>query len=133
MRCLAIPLAALFLVASAAAQEFRGTINGRVTDPSSNPIPNAKVTLKNSATNEQIDVNTTEGGDYTANFVLPGRYTITVPATGFKQSMREGVEVRVSEKVTSDFQLEVGPVTESVTVTSEAPLIEATSADRSGV
>jgi hypothetical protein len=133
MRSLAVPLAALLLLSSAAAQEFRGTINGRVTDPASTPIPNAKVTLKNAATNEQVVVNTTDVGDYTANFLLPGRYNITVGATGFKQSTREGVEVRVSEKVTSDFQLEVGAVTESVTVTSEAPLVEATSADRGGV
>lgn len=125
--------ALLLLAGSALGQEFRGTINGRVTDPSQTGVPNAKVTLKNNATNEQAIVTTTDNGDYTAPFVMPGKYSITVEAKGFKQALRDNVEVRVNEKVTSNFQMEVGGTSESVTVTSEAPLIDETTADRGGI
>jgi hypothetical protein len=123
----------VLLASGAAAQEFRGTINGRVTDPSGTSVPNAKITVTNVATNDTAVVTTTENGDYTAPFVLPGRYSVAAEAKGFRKSLREGVEVRISEKVTADFRLEVGEVTESVTVTSEAPLIDQTTADRGGI
>src|SRR5947209_20602956 len=98
---------ALFL-ASAVGQEFRGTINGRVTDRAGAGIPAAKVTVKNAGTNEQTVVNTSDSGDYTAPFVMPGKYVVSVEAKGFKQASRDGVEVRVNEKVTVNFQMEVG-------------------------
>src|SRR5439155_2728899 len=81
----------------------------------------------------QAVVTTSDNGDYTAPFLLPGRYNMSVEAKGFKKSVRENVEVRVNEKVTSNFQLEVGQINESVTVTSEAPLIDETTADRGGI
>src|SRR4051812_3124863 len=121
------------MAANALAQEFRGTINGRVTDPSGTGVANAKITLTNLATNDTAVVNTTDNGDYTAPFVLPGRYSISAEANGFRKALRSAVEVRISEKVTADFQLEVGAVTESVTVTSEAPLVDETTADRGGI
>jgi hypothetical protein len=118
---------------SALAQEFRGTINGRVTDPSGTGIPGAKVTVKNNGTNEQSVVRTSDAGDYTAPFLMPGMYKITVEAQGFKQATRDNVQVRVNEQATSSFQLEVGAVSESVTVTEAAPLIDETTADRGGM
>src|SRR5690348_441645 len=120
-------------VFAAVAQEFRGTINGTVTDPSGTGIPGAKVTVKNNATNEQTSVTTSDSGDYTAPFLLPGMYTMTVEAKGFKTATRNDVQVRVNEKVTSNFQMEVGTVNENITVTAAAPLIDETTADRGGM
>ena len=74
----------VLMAAVAAAQEFRGTINGRVTDPSGTAVANVKITLTNVATNDASVVTSTENGDYTAPFVLPGRYSITAEATGFR-------------------------------------------------
>src|SRR4051812_17722184 len=105
-------------VSSAVAQEFRATINGRVMDTSGTGVPGAKVTTKNIATNETSVVETTADGDYTAPFLLPGKYNVTAEAKGFKQSLHENVEVRVNEKVSVNFQLEIGAVSESVTVTA---------------
>ena len=93
------------LLASAFAQEFRGTINGRVSDATGSGIPNAKVTVKNIATNEQTVVATTAAGDYAAPFLIPGKYTVTAEAPGFKEEIRDSVEVRVNEKVTANFEM----------------------------
>jgi len=100
-----------------------------VTDPSENAVANARITAKNQATNEQSSATTTQQGNYTIPFLIPGRYTVTVQAPGFKPATRENVEVRVSETVTANFQLELGAVTESVTVTAAPPLVDETTAN----
>src|SRR5690348_11474350 len=87
---------------SAMAQEFRGTINGRVTDQSGAGLASAQVTVKNAARNEETSVTTTDNGDYTVPFLIPGTYSVVVTAKGFKEETHKDVEVRVSEKVTSN-------------------------------
>jgi hypothetical protein len=114
-------------------QETRGTILGRVTDPSGAGVTNAKVTATNVATNEQTEVETSAGGDYTVPFVRPGRYTVEVSASGFKKVVRENVEVRVGDKITVDVPMEVGNVVESVVVKDAPPLIETATASRGAV
>ena len=121
------------LLASAFAQEFRGTINGRVSDATGSGIPGAKVTVKNIATNEQTVVATTAAGDYAAPFLIPAKYTVTAEVPGFKEEIRENVEVRVNEKVTANFEMQVGAVSENVTVTGAPPLVDETTADRGEV
>jgi len=130
LRLLTRVLALAIFFTSVYAQEFRGVINGLVTDPSENALTNARVTAKNQATNEQSSATTTQQGNYTIPFLIPGRYTVTVQAPGFKAATRENVEVRVSETVTANFQLELGAVTETVTVTAAPPLVDVTTADR---
>ena len=133
LRTFVLVLTLSFLAINVFAQEFRGTINGRVTDPSGVGVPNAKVTVKNIGTNEESVVTTSDAGDYTASFLIPGRYNITVEAASFKQVARENVEVRIDDKVTSNFQMQIGAVSEHVTVTSAAPLVDLTTADRGEV
>src|SRR5579884_2029609 len=127
--CIALSIFAICLFA----QEFRGTINGRVTDPTGTGIPNAKVTVKNTATNEQSTANTGDAGYYTVPFLIPGRYNISVEAAGFKQESRDNIEVRVNDHITLNFEMQVGAVTENVTVTATAPLVDETTADRGAV
>src|SRR6185312_11542366 len=125
-----LPVLFALMAFSAMAQEFRGTINGRVTDQSGAGLADAKVTVKNAARNEETNVTTTSNGDYTVPFLIPGTYSVTVTAKGFKEETHDDVEVRVSEKISSNFQMQLGAVTESVTVSGAAPLVDQTTADR---
>src|SRR4051812_18117571 len=87
----------LMFAASAAAQEFRGTIAGIVTDPNGAIVPNATVTIKNVETNVAVTLKTNDDGAYTLSTLSPGKYTVTAATEGFKTSSRENVEVRVDD------------------------------------
>lgn len=119
-----IVLATALLGAAAYGQEFRGIILGSVTDISGGAVPGAEVTAVNTATNVRAGAVTTADGTFTIPFVLPGEYRVTVQSAGFKAAIREGVEVRVQQRVRVDFRLEPGVVTESVTVVGEVPLLD---------
>jgi len=123
---LAVVVVAL-IAGSAAAQEFRGSITGRVTDPSGSAVPGVQITITNAATNVSSSVTTNEVGVYTVLYLTPGRYTIVAEATGFKKP-QQTVEVRVGDKLTLDIPLEVGSVLESVSVMAEAPLLQTSTA-----
>ncbi|MGI8743128.1 MAG: carboxypeptidase regulatory-like domain-containing protein [Bryobacteraceae bacterium] len=134
LRCvLSCTFFALFLSGFAFSQEFRATVTGRVTDATGTGVPNAKVTVQNTATNEQSVANTTGNGDFTVPFLIPGKYNLTVEAPGFKQETRNNIELRVNDKVTLNFAMQIGAVTESVEVIAAPPLLETASASRGGV
>ena len=114
--------------ATVTAQEFRGQISGRVTEASGAAVPNAAVTVTNAATNASVNATTNESGEYTVLYLTPSRYSLAVEAQGFKKSVRQNIEVRIGDKLALDIALEVGAVTDSVNVTSDAPLLETTSA-----
>jgi hypothetical protein len=122
-------IAMLFaLSASVQAQESRGTIVGRVTDQSGAAIPAAKVDVTNKAQGVTQSLLANETGLYQATFLLPGQYEVTVEAPGFKKAVRQTVDVNVGDRVTVDIVLEVGATEQSVTVTSESPLLETATA-----
>lgn len=110
------------------AQEFRGSISGRVTEASGAAVPNATVTVTNTATNTVTTGLTNESGEYNVLYLIPGRYSVAVEAKGFKRTVRQNTEIRVGDKLQLDLALEVGAVSESVTITSDAPLLETASA-----
>jgi hypothetical protein len=120
---LRVALLLLVLAGSVAAQEFRGSIAGQVTDPSGAVIPGATVEVKNLGTNVVTTVTTNDEGLFTVQFLLPGKYTVRVTSQGFNTAVREGVEIRVGDKLTLDFTMEIGLV-ESVTVIATAPVLE---------
>lgn len=115
------------------AQDFRATLNGTVTDSSKSSIPNVVVQVTNVATNEVASATTNNQGNYTIPFLKPGTYTVTAQGKGFKQFVRRGVVLDVAQTGTVDIKLELGAVTEEVTVTAEAPLLETSKADRGGI
>jgi hypothetical protein len=121
-------LIACVMSSFALAQEFRGSISGRVTEASGAAVPGASVTITNVATNTSTTATTNESGDYTALYLNPGQYAVAVAAKDFKKTVRQGIEVRVGDKLTLDFVLEVGGLSETVNVTSEAALLETVSA-----
>ncbi|CAN5458571.1 hypothetical protein BH10ACI2_BH10ACI2_03380 [soil metagenome] len=117
-------LALFALVSVAVAQEFRGTITGKITDPNGALIPNATVVIKNIETNIGSTLTTNDDGVYVAPLLIPGKYSVAVNGPGFKKSVREQVMLNVGDRLTVDFQLEVGTETQQVTIVADTDLIE---------
>lgn len=115
------------------AQETRGTITGTVSDQQGAVVPGVKVKIVNTATNGTTNTTTNESGIYVAPFIAIGDYTVTASAQGFKAAVREHVEVRVGDRLQVDFRLEVGAMTEQVTITAEAELLETATANKGQV
>jgi hypothetical protein len=113
-------LLAILLAAVCSAQEFRGTISGAVTDPSGAPIGGAKVAVMEVHTGTRIPTVADSAGQYTAPFLLPGDYDVTVQAPGFKSFARKGVHVGAGDHPVIDIRLDVGDVATSVEVTADA-------------
>ena len=127
-------LALLLAVASPGlAQETRGMIFGHVTDASSAAIAGAKVSLKNTETNVVTDLVTNDSGYYEAPLLVPGNYSVAVEASGFGKALREAVGLNAGSHVESDFKLNVGGVSESVTVTADVPLVDSDTLTSGGV
>jgi hypothetical protein len=98
------------------AQEFRGTITGQVMDPSGAVVPNVTITALREGTQQPYSAQTNSSGVYSIPYVIPGVYTVVAEAPGFKKAERRGVNVDVSQKLSLSFALEVGSVSETVTV-----------------
>ena len=124
----------LLLLSVAFAQDFRGTITGRVMDASKASIPSATVTVKNAATNESFTATTDSEGNFKVPFLRPGDYNVTVEAKGFKKAVRENFTVAISQIAAVDFSLEAGQITDTVTIEAAGQVVlESASADRGGV
>lgn len=110
--------------ASLYAQEYRGRVEGTVTDPSRAPVMGVKITLRNVGTGVENVRETDSLGKYRFDFVLPGNYVVTSEMAGFAKATRENVTVLTRGDVTVDFQLSLGNVAESVTVAAEVAQVE---------
>jgi len=108
------------------AQDVSARIDGQVTDPNGAIVTKATVTLTNMRTGEVRTVESNEDGTYTLTQIQPGTYDLSVKAQGFKEYLSKSLEISVNDRKTINVPLETGAVTESVTVTAEAPLIQAT-------
>jgi len=115
------------------AQEDRASISGQVTDPSGSAVPNAQVTVTSVERNTVSKAASTETGRYQVGFLLPGRYTLSVEAPGFKKYVRQNIQLQVAEKLGLDVPLEIGAPAESITITEQAGLLETESAGRGQV
>lgn len=126
--CVAVLLAVVALGAPrpAAAQEARGTITGVVVDATKAVVPGATVQVTNVAMGTNSTVITNEVGFFQAPFLISGMYQVTVTLSGFKRLVREGIELRVGDRLALDLMLAVGGAVEAVTVTGAAPLLETT-------
>ncbi len=107
-----------------AAQETRSTIFGRIHDPQQSAVANAAIVVTNLDTNTPHRSSTNETGYYEIPYLLPGSYEVTAEAPGFKKGQRRGVTLTVSTRAEINFNLELGAVAETVSVTAEAPLLD---------
>jgi hypothetical protein len=128
-RVLLTLLVALLLPMYAAAQTVSGTILGTVTDSSGSVIPNAKVTIVNEGTGLTRTVQTDTNGEYTAPSLPTGRYTVITELTGFKTTTVSNIELGVDQRVRLTTKLEVGTMTESVSVEAASPLVQTSSSE----
>src|SRR5258708_32772886 len=105
---LVVLIAALVLVVPipAAAQRTTGTLRGQVLDPAGAAVGNAQVTATNPQTGVSIKTATTTAGTYDFPSILPGRYSVTVEAAGFKTAIKADAPVRADHEDGSDAQVE---------------------------
>ncbi|HEV2274421.1 MAG TPA: carboxypeptidase regulatory-like domain-containing protein, partial [Acidobacteriaceae bacterium] len=106
------------------AQIAAGSIVGIVRDPTGNVVSSAQVVLLNKATNQTFNATTNTLGYYSFPLLQPAVYQITVQAPGFKQFIQDNVQLDVAITLTINADLQVGEVSQSVTVTGQAPLLE---------
>src|SRR4051812_22799280 len=119
----------LLAASTAMAQEYRGTILGRVMDPSGATIAGASISAQNVGTKATVKTASNQAGNYQIPFLLPGDYLVEVEMSGFRKLERRDVHVATNEKVTLDLTLAIGATTDSVTVTTAAPALNTASSD----
>src|SRR5437762_5647174 len=131
----ALMMGALLVVTTAGAvfgQGFQVGLRGSVKD-SGGVIPGVEVTLVNEQTNINRSTVTNERGEYAFANVEPGNYGVKAVLQGYKTIDRGGIRIGTQQFLTLDLTLEVGAITESVTVTGQSPLIETANASQGTV
>ena len=116
-----------------AAQVSTGTILGVVQDSSGAVIPGVSVTVKNLDTGITRSVTTDEGGRYTIPDLTLGNYEVEGQLAGFQTEARTGITLTVGREAVVNLALKVGQVSDKVTITEEAPLVESTTAAMSSL
>src|SRR5579859_1512078 len=105
------------------------TIVGSVTDASGATVPGAQVTAVNIETNFSRTTKSNDAGEYRLEFLPIGTYRVEVTANGFQKLVRNGIVVQIAEPTRADAQLQLGQVSQTVEVVSEAPLVNTSTAE----
>jgi hypothetical protein len=121
-------LSGSLLAAGAFAQTPTGTISGVVEDSTGAAVPNATVTVTNTATNVTQTLKTDGEGRYTQGFLNPGQYQVKVTATGFTPTEQDGITVDVAQSHPVDFSLKVGSEGANVIVQATTPALQTNNA-----
>jgi len=108
---------------------FTSTLNGSVVDPSGAAVNGAKVILTSPEIGFSRTYTTKDSGLYTFTFLPPAAYTLEVQASGFKHYKQEGITMAAGQTAEQQISLTVGAVTETVEITSQAPLINTDNAN----
>lgn len=122
-----------FLSIRAEAQEVRASLSGIVTDSSGAPVQGANVVLTNVDRNVSMPTATNETGNYQFSFLVPGPYRLTVEHSGFKKYSRESITLEAQDKARLDVALELGDMSQSVTVQADVSLLQTETASRAQV
>ncbi len=110
-------------------QAVYGSVFGTITDPSGAAVPNAKVTVTNIAKGTFDTTTTNATGNYTVTHLIPDQYSLKVEAHGFKTAEQRPITVSADSAARLDMAMEIGEVTQSVEVTSQAPQLKTDRAD----
>jgi hypothetical protein len=129
-RKIAVIVLSVLLTASVtlAQTSSTGAISGTVTDPAGSLVPLAEVKVTNTESGESRSSTSTTTGTYLIALLPPGNYRVEVSKPGFKLSSYTNITVNVTETQTLNVRLEVGAVSEQVSVVSDAELLQTTSA-----
>src|SRR5207244_7902872 len=122
----AIVLGLLLLVGGAngaAGQGFQGGLRGAIKD-AAGIVPGVEVTLNNEQTNIKRTTVTNDQGEYAFAAIDPGNYSVRAVLQGYKTIERGGIRIGTQQFLTLDLTMEVGAISENITVTGQAPLIE---------
>jgi len=125
-----VSLLVLALSAVAFAQSTTtGSIGGVVTNPNKEVVPGATITVKNAGTNKEDNATTDDSGRFKVANLSPGNYSVTINSSGFSPSTVDNVVVEIGRETGLEVALSVGPVTGTVDVSAEAPVINTTQQD----
>ena len=122
-------LALVVLAASLLAQGERSELNGIVTDATGAVVPGVTVTAQETQTKVETQAVTTDSGVFRMPYLKPGLYKVTVSKSGFRSSAVDGITLRVAQTLTVDFKMDIGQVSDSISVSSSPPLIETGTAE----
>jgi len=122
-------LALLFASTLCFGQAGRAELFGVIQDPSRLPVPNAKVEAEDQATMARYSATSDERGEYHLLGLPAGQYVLTVEQSGFRTVHQSGIVLRLADRASVDVKLEVGQPSQSVDVTSAAPLLQTASGE----
>jgi outer membrane receptor protein involved in Fe transport len=123
---LALGLVPGLLGQEALAQGYNATLRGKVVDEQGAALPGVAVTVRNVGTNDTRSVTSGVAGLYFLPSLPAGTYDVTAALSGFATGKRSALVLRVSQEATVDFALKVGQMSEEITVSAEAPILETT-------
>src|SRR4051812_2131844 len=119
----------LLVMAVLYAQSNQGSISGIVTDQQGAAVPSAKIAGVNTATQIRTETVSNASGFYTLPNLPVGQYTLQIEAGGFRRAVTQAVTLSTGQAMELNVKLEIGQVTETINVTTEAPLVETRSSD----
>ncbi|HMI53523.1 MAG TPA: carboxypeptidase regulatory-like domain-containing protein, partial [Candidatus Saccharimonadales bacterium] len=122
-QCLLVAVLGLLVSPVGRAQSTTATVLGTVTDKTGAIVAGAKVTARNTETNLSRTVAANDQGEYRIEFLPVGSYELEVSGAGFKKAVVRGIVLQVTAEARANVQLEVGDIAESVSVSSEIPLV----------
>lgn len=125
----AVCFLAVSLVNTASAQVLYGSLVGTVEDQSGATVPGATITATNAATNQSYSDTTDAAGRYNITNVLAGTYSLKVTAQGFRTLVQSDVVVTINTVTRQDLKLQVGQVSEQVTVEAQAVQLQTDKSD----
>src|SRR5437879_5858651 len=117
-------LAIGLVIQAAATAQTTATIVGTVTDESGAVVPNSAIKVTNELTGWTRDFTSGTDGEYLANLLPPGIYSVEVSAQGFKRVIRKGISLTVGQNATVDIALALGTVTETISIIAAAALVD---------
>ncbi len=124
----------LFLTSPVMAQSITGSVAGTVSDSSGLPFPGAAVTLHHAATNAVRNTQTNSTGAFYFGSLQPGEYAVVVEASGFKRLERRSIMLSAAEVLwVGELKLDIGALTESISVVAQGAAVQTQSAERAGV
>ncbi len=123
----------MFIAIAAFGQTNKASISGTVTDAQGAVVGGAKVTVRNAKTGASRETTTNAEGYYEIPLLEIGNYSVTVSKQGFSTAVQEGVTLVTASETRADVVLQVGEISNQVTITSESPLVQTETSERSSV